>query len=142
LRSGTEVTHTDGVTILQPRRFLVLEEPFGRARPEMAALIDYVVGIDLPLEIALARRLRALVRSRQPQAPSDQVLTELDQYLQQYLAVLHDGYQAIQAKALHSSDLVVDGRRSMDELAHAAATAVQQRFPTAFERRASTGAPS
>lgn len=36
----------------------MVEEPFGRARQEMREAIDLVAIIDLPLEVALARRIR------------------------------------------------------------------------------------
>src|SRR3712207_3235913 len=58
LRAGSAVVHPDGTTVLQPTRYIVMEEPFGRERREMAPLIDFVAVIDVPLEIALARRLR------------------------------------------------------------------------------------
>jgi hypothetical protein len=40
-----------------PSEFIVIEEPMGRERAEMASLIDFVAVIETPLEIALTRRL-------------------------------------------------------------------------------------
>jgi len=57
LRNGNSIlSPIDGVNIL-PSEFIVIEEPMGRERAEMASLIDFVVVIDTPLEIALTRRL-------------------------------------------------------------------------------------
>lgn len=43
--------------ILRPATYIVLEEPFGREREDMKELIDFVIALDTPLEVALARRL-------------------------------------------------------------------------------------
>ncbi len=57
LRSGNSiVSPINGNTIL-PSEFIIIEEPTGRERIEMASLIDFVVVINTPLEIALARVL-------------------------------------------------------------------------------------
>ena len=57
LRRGESiVSPLDGASIL-PSEFIVIEEPMGRERVEMASLIDFVAVIDTPLDIALARRL-------------------------------------------------------------------------------------
>ena len=57
LREGTSVIHPRLQTPVEPAAYVVLEEPFGRGRNEMRGLIDFVVCIETPLEIALARRL-------------------------------------------------------------------------------------
>ena len=57
LRRGESiVSPLDGASIL-PSEFIVIEEPMGGERAEMASLIDFVAVIDIPLEIALAGRL-------------------------------------------------------------------------------------
>jgi hypothetical protein len=38
----------------------LLEEPFGLTRPELADLIDFCVFIDVPLEIALLRKITTI----------------------------------------------------------------------------------
>ena len=54
-RGDSIVSPIDGASIL-PSEFIVIEEPMGRERAEMAPLVDFMAVIDTPLEIALARR--------------------------------------------------------------------------------------
>src|SRR5687768_13867478 len=57
LRSGGSIFLLDSSAVIHPTHFLIVEEPFGRGREQMRDLIDFVVYIDLPLEIALARKI-------------------------------------------------------------------------------------
>lgn len=43
--------------MVKSEKYIIVEEPFGRGREGMAELIDFVVCIDIPLEVALARRI-------------------------------------------------------------------------------------
>ncbi|MFX0067267.1 MAG: hypothetical protein ACFFC7_34505, partial [Candidatus Hermodarchaeota archaeon] len=40
---------------INPAKYILVEDPTGRTRTEMAELIDYLIFIDLPHEISLAR---------------------------------------------------------------------------------------
>jgi uridine kinase len=57
LRRGEPIKLPGKGGVLLPKRVLVLEDPFGRERTGMKDVIDFVIAIDAPLEIALARRL-------------------------------------------------------------------------------------
>src|SRR5262245_10253707 len=56
LRAGKAITLPGGA-VVEPADVLVIEEPFGKMRKEMAGLIDLAVHIDVPQDILLARRL-------------------------------------------------------------------------------------
>lgn len=128
LRAGSPVVHPDGTTVLQPTRYIVMEEPFGRERHEMAPLIDFVAVIDIPLEIALARRIRRSFSRGLEHWSAEQVLKHVDRYLEDYLAFGSTLYGAVNSRALASCDLVVDGRQPIGQLAEQIATAVRSRF--------------
>jgi len=138
LRSGNSIfSPIDGVSIL-PSEFIVIEEPMGRERAEMASLIDFVVVIDTPLEIALTRRL---LRDLGPISLEDidkatkeqliegavQIVSYLKDYLSGYLDAGRDLYIAVQERAKANCDLVLDGALPVDELAHQIFTAVQDK---------------
>ena len=55
LRNGESVTSPRDGRIVQPSEYIVIEEPMGRERAEMAPHIDFVVVLNTPLEIALCR---------------------------------------------------------------------------------------
>ena len=56
LRQGEKVITPTGRHV-EPAPFLVIEEPFGSGRTDMKGLVDFSVCIDVPMEVALARRL-------------------------------------------------------------------------------------
>ena len=136
-RGDSIVSPIDGVTIL-PAKFIVIEEPMGRQRAEMAPLIDFVAVIDSPLEIALTRRL---LRDLGPISPKDtekatkeqlaegvvQIVTYLKDYLRGYLDTGRELYITVQKQAKENCDLVLDGSLSVDELAQQLVTAVEDK---------------
>jgi hypothetical protein len=120
---GLERSRTTG-----PARFVVVEEPFGRLRPETARAIDFVVCIDAPLHVCLARRLLRQLRTLRRQAgaaategASADVLRSgaesFTDFLEFYVAWGHGVYAEQLRQQRASSDLVVDGLRSLDVLA-------------------------
>ncbi len=136
LRKGESiVSPIDGASIL-PKEFIVIEEPMGRERAEMAPLIDFVAVIDTPLEIALTRRL---LRDLAPvslenieKASKEQlaegfveIITYLEGYLSGYLDAGRDLYIVVQERAKETCDLVLDGCLSVDELSQQIAAAVE-----------------
>ena len=57
LRQGRPIHRLQTKHVMMPTPIIVVEEPFGRSRPELGVLIDFVAVLDTPLEVALARRL-------------------------------------------------------------------------------------
>jgi uridine kinase len=135
LKSGAPVTvpvlspsvGLDRSPEVSPTAVIVIEEPFGRLRPEMAGSIDRVFSIDVPLEIALARRLSRqvggflafadAVGAEQAPALLRQGLASVDEYLDAYLDWGHGVYVEQLRQLRETSDRVLDGRLATDELA-------------------------
>jgi hypothetical protein len=93
--SSTTAGQSEGVALpadkgeVRPAKFIVLEEPSGRARAGLRALIDFVVLLDLPLEIALARKVVDDVSyylKEAPQAELAVAMQRLVDYYSQYPA--------------------------------------------------------
>jgi uridine kinase len=124
----------------QPAKFIVIEEPFGRLRPETARSIDFAVFISTPLNVALARRLMrqmsAIERFAELAINEKDRVTRLQggtaffqSFLETYVDWMHLSY-AEQARQLgESSDLTVDGLRSVDELATEVVNGVRRVAP-------------
>jgi len=92
-------------TALKPGapQFLLLEEPFGRQRPELAALVDTVVLLQPPLAICLSRVIQ---RNLTQNTPVD-AAAQIQNYLQRYDDYLHQAYQATVLQVAANCDLVV-----------------------------------
>jgi uridine kinase len=129
LRMGQSVSHPTGKQILKPTAYIVVEEPFGRERREMAPLLDYVVVIDLPLEIALARRIRRTIQTGLENTSADRILDSIDKYLNFYISMGTALYSTINQRALSTCDLAVDGRVSIQQIAAQVVHAIRARFP-------------
>ncbi|MEE9279376.1 MAG: hypothetical protein V3V67_04305 [Myxococcota bacterium] len=122
---------------VQPHRYIVLEEPFGRLRPDTARSIDYAVCIDLPLHLALARRFRRQLEVIQRRASENsdaekraRVLSTGAEFFETYLGIYlrwgHHFYAEQLRQLGETSDLLVDGRRPVAELADEVAAAVRR----------------
>jgi len=105
LRSGHTITSPRN-ELIRSTSVIVLEEPWGRQRAEIAPFIDFVVHIDIPLDVSLARRiLRDAEHGRDPVV-----------FVRAYLAEsLRDIYAQQQQGRAHA-DLVLDGMQAASAL--------------------------
>jgi uridine kinase len=127
LRDGTPLSHPRR-GVIQPAKFIVMEEPFGRARPGVGELVDFAACIDLPLEIALARKLLReiewVVDATGPEAAIGHLRGVLAGYLHGHV---RDAYVEVQRWALRSCDLILDGLSPLDESAKKIVRAVEEK---------------
>lgn len=137
LRQGESITSPRDGRAVHPAEYILIEEPMGRARTEMARHIDFVAVIDTPLEIALCRGVMRdaghwLIED--PEEASKKQLVEsqkglwdyLRGYLGYYLYALREFYIAEYEQAAATCDLVLDGQLPPDELAQQLVTAVKK----------------
>ncbi len=126
LRQGSAVRPPAGTPLLTPARYIVVDDPFGRARQEMRPLIDVVVWIDISLTRALARRLQ---RDMSAGAAGGIVRRSVKMalYLLLYVVVGRRFYHAVSAHARQGCDLVVDGTHSIDQITDQIVRAVRRR---------------
>ena len=114
-----------------PRKYIVLETQFGRAHSATAALIDLLIWIDVPLEVALARKLKAFageaLREERPHAARDR-LAWLEGYLGNYLALVRR-LLVLQAERVRpQADLVLDGSGALEPMVARASEHILQRL--------------
>ncbi|MDP1612400.1 MAG: hypothetical protein Q8M11_15210 [Sulfuritalea sp.] len=115
----------DDATIGSPSQFVVLEMPLGRAHADTAQLIDFLVWVDTPLDLALARNLRALTtEALADKADPRQFLGWLDAYLDQYMEQVRVILELQKKRVAPGADLVLDGTRSQPTLIAAAVSAL------------------
>jgi uridine kinase len=118
LRAGNPINQLHDRGILSSPDFLVIEEPFGRSRPELAAYIDYSLFIDVPLEVALARRILRDMSTIWRDCDRGQFEAEIAKYTNYYIAEGRLLYARLQELGLESCDVALDGFKSVDELAN------------------------
>lgn len=109
LKHGKTIVHPITGQEVEPCRFLILEEPFGKGRNAVRDLIDLVVYIDTPLEVAYLRKI-SRKNDFLPWEDNPQVfMKNLRQNLDWYQEVGRKFYLAIAEKVRTGCDLIVDG---------------------------------
>lgn len=80
---------------------IFIEEPFGRERAEIAHLIDYVIMLDMPMEVCLSRVIQRHLKY------SNDATKSLSNYLRKYDDHLRAVYIAAANQVRQSSDLII-----------------------------------
>ncbi|MDF2652184.1 MAG: hypothetical protein K0Q73_7989, partial [Paenibacillus sp.] len=105
--------------------WVIVEEPFGRGRIAMNGLIDFVVCIDIPLEIAFARTIKRAALNVQENIEISVLLRNITEFVDQYLDVSRDSYAIVNENVKKDCDLIVDGMKEIDVLANEIITALK-----------------
>jgi len=93
-------------------QIVLIEEPFGRCRESISSLIDYVVLLDMPMEVCLSRVIKRSIE----QAKSDS-LKSITNYLAMYDDHFRDIYIALTIEVRKSADFMVRDVNSVEEIA-------------------------
>jgi uridine kinase len=117
LREGKSIVHPRTGLAMRPAPYLLLEEPFGRARAGMRDLIDFLVYLDIPLEVAHARKLLRKNDFFPWEDNPTLFTTNLREHLTWYLHFGRDFYLAVKTMAIKDCDLLVDGQLSTEQIA-------------------------
>lgn len=104
--------------------YLLLEEPFGRQRLEMASLIDVVVLLNPPPELCLSRVIQRNLSARKhiaelPAQGMDaiQAVAQIRCYLSCYDEYLRDAYQTTVAQVAQNCDLQINDIAPISQIA-------------------------
>jgi uridine kinase len=101
---------------------LLFETQFGRAHRATGRHVDFLIWLDAPLDLALARALHAALARGAPQA-------WLQGYLDNYLGTVRDLLEMQKARVAPQADLVLDARGTPAEIAARARAAIPQPVP-------------
>lgn len=113
LRDGRSIIHPESKAEILPAEYIILEEPFGRSRTVIKDLIDYHVLVQIPPEIALARKVMRNISKLE----EDEHGEKLNEFLEWYLRVGRDFFAAVREQAAKDVDLVVNGELPSEVLA-------------------------
>tara|TARA_R110002153_G_scaffold6556_18_gene30075 strand:- start:1126 stop:1680 length:555 start_codon:yes stop_codon:yes gene_type:complete len=95
------VTSLESLISKNDSRFIFIEEPFGKERDSMSSLIDYVVLLDQPLELCLARIIK-----RHTEQPSSDSICSISNYLDKYEDHFREIYISAVKQVRNKSDLI------------------------------------
>ena len=131
LRSGLSTSHPRSGITIEPTPIVILEEPFGRARSEIIAYVDFAAHLRVPLDVVLIRLVRRMLVEDTLCAEAErqgcpQVVESLFQLY------LEDGWRELmqytEKLAADSADIILDGMQAAEELASQLSDAIRLRY--------------
>jgi uridine kinase len=132
LKRGESVTDPVSGVPIPAGQWIVLEMPLGREHAATAPFIDFLIWIDTPLDLALARKIREFVAhfpAGAGETDARAFLSWLAGYLDNYLRVVRRMLEIQRERVPRHADVILDGRSAFDALLRQAVEAVRTRFP-------------
>lgn len=132
LRQGKSVLNPLTKTAVRPARYILFEMPLGKEHKETAEYIDLLIWIDIPLDIALARKLKEFTGDfkARPDAPNPgKFIIWMDEYLDNYMKVVRKVLQIQQQKVSRNADIIIDGMGDINSAALLATKEILARIP-------------
>jgi len=118
LLAGSAIRHPIDEHIIEPSPIILLEDPFGRTRPDNADLIDLVLFVDLPWDLSVARMVQRALgledlssRFELNNVPKDEVVARIDSartWLSAYVA-RREMYTSLSEPVRATADVVLSG---------------------------------
>ncbi|MGA7984417.1 MAG: hypothetical protein WCA01_04480 [Burkholderiales bacterium] len=131
LRRGETVADPARGAPIAPRKYIVLETQFGRQHQSTGEQIDLLIWIDTPLDLALARKLKAFTDDalRERAEAGRERLAWLDGYLANYLALVRRLMLLQAARVRPQADIVLDGSGELEAIVREARLQVLRSLP-------------
>lgn len=124
LKSGQPLSPQRGAILSAPA-FVWLDAAFGRANASLRPYIDFMVFIDTPLDVAMARRIQRDYADPTRETAHTQ-LAQLHATTTAYLTWARAAYLELSRQVKPRSDLVLDGCFAVDVLSTCIVDAVQR----------------
>lgn len=108
-------------------RLVLLDTLLGRAHRQTGQMIDLLIWIDTPPDIALARKI-AEAAARAGPGEAAQFVGWLGSYMEHYQSFISASYELQRQRVRPAADIVLDGHQSAAELVEQALAAIVARF--------------
>jgi uridine kinase len=129
LRLGQTVTDPLRQVAVPARKYLVFETNFGREHASSGRYIDLLLWLDLPLEVALARKARQFtamfLKKHRPEEHRD-CIAWLDEWLSNYLRFIRGLLLVQRQRVAARADLVLDAQTGLDAMLARAVPQIEQ----------------
>lgn len=127
LKAGRSVMYPVGGVVVSPAKYIVVDAPLGRAHTKSGRFIDFMVFIDTPLDIAMARRILRNIEREADWSPEESIEYVKDE-MTGYLTHARPIYENHQDQMRHTSDLIIDGNLSVDDIVDIIGTEIASRL--------------
>jgi len=133
LKSGESVidplTHEE----ITSKEYIIFEMPMGREHRDTARYIDLLIWIDIPLDLALARKLKEFTGSflrENRDNLSKKFIIWMDQYLDNYLNVVREVLQIQKQRVSANADIIINGERRFETMVQQAVDKILDKIPS------------
>jgi len=110
IKTPSFVSSLEALIATNSSPYIFIEEPFGKGRDSMLCLIDYVILLDQPLELCLARIIK-----RHTQHGASGSLNSIASFLEKYEDHMRDVYLTAVNQVRSHSDLIVSDTLSIQQ---------------------------
>jgi uridine kinase len=132
LKQGLAVADPKTGHEIAPRKYILFETHFGRAHRDSGRFIDFLIWLDTPLDVALARNLMDLIapllQAREPAVLRER-LASIQRHLAAYLQDVRRLRLLQKERVGAGADLVIDGAESLDTMVERARLEILRRLP-------------
>jgi len=129
-----------GKTVIDPltnmeissKKYIIFEMPLGKEHNDTAEYIDLLLWVEIPFDIALARKVREFTHDflyeHEPEKHKDCLLW-LDQYLYNYLTVVREVLHIQKEKVSVNADIIINGQNSLEAMVQYATDKILNMMP-------------
>ncbi|MBW1888560.1 MAG: hypothetical protein JRI52_09465 [Deltaproteobacteria bacterium] len=132
LRSGESIIDPLTNTEITSKKYIIFEMPLGKEHKDTAEYIDLLIWIEIPLDIALARKIKeftGLFLAEYKQEMHKDRIIWLDTYLDNYLQVIGKVLQIQKKKVSANADIIVDGQSDFETMLQHATKEILNKIP-------------
>ena len=128
LKTGESITDVSTGKKIGPQKYILFEMPLGKEHKETANLIDILIWIDIPLDSALARKMREFTEIfLGRKGDYRESILWLKHYLENYLDVIRDVLVVQKERVSVNADIVVDGMGNFESMVEYAAGEIEKK---------------
>ncbi len=101
------------------KKYIIFEMPLGKEHKETAEYIDLLLWVEIPLDMALARKLREFTGAflkGYDQAKQKDFIIWLDTYLENYLKAVGNILRIQRERVSVKADIIVDGTKDLETM--------------------------
>ncbi|MCK9230536.1 MAG: hypothetical protein M0Q23_07410 [Syntrophales bacterium] len=110
LKRGISITDPLSGETTRAEDYIIFEMPLGREHRHTSPLIDLLVWIDIPPDVALARKMREYTEGFLTGGHGRHGLEWLKRYLDTYPAMIRPIMEILHERVRPGADIIIDGR--------------------------------
>jgi len=114
------------------RKYIIFEMPLGKEHEDTKGYIDLLIWIEIPLDIALARKVKeftGMFLTKHKQEGYKDCVVWLNKYIDNYLNVVRDVLQIQKKKVRANADIIIDGQLDFETMVQNATQEILNKTP-------------